>query len=92
MAPTRTRGTTFIASMSRRSLVSREPCQKLRSTIFSELDEAIHMIEMLEEENLHLRGEIKQLQKQREERTRVVVHVIINRSSAPSLRHCGSGN
>src|SRR2546425_177349 len=32
-----------------------EAQEKLRATALSELDEAIHMIELLEEENLHLR-------------------------------------
>jgi signal transduction histidine kinase len=51
---------------------------RLRATALSELDEAIRMIELLEEENLHLRGEIKRLHKQLEERTRVIVHVPAN--------------
>lgn len=49
--------------------------RQLRATALSELDEAIRMIEQLEEENLHLRGEVKRLHRQLEERTRVVVHV-----------------
>ncbi len=55
-----------------------EAQEKLRATALSELDEAIRMIEMLEEENLHLREEIKRLLKQLEERTRVIVHVPTN--------------
>jgi hypothetical protein len=58
---------------------------KLRSTALSELDEAIHMIELLEEENLHLRGEVKRLHKQLEERTRVVVHVPTTQSQVSRL-------
>ncbi len=58
---------------------------KLRATALSELDEAIRMIELLEEENLHLRGEVKRLRKQLEKRTRVVVHVPANRSSVSPL-------
>jgi AcrR family transcriptional regulator len=53
---------------------------QLRATALSELDEAIRMIELLEEENLHLRGEVKRLRKQLEEKTRVVVHVPTTRS------------
>jgi AcrR family transcriptional regulator len=58
---------------------------KLRATALSELDEAIRMIELLEEENLHLRGEVKRLRKQLEERTRVVVHVPATHSQTPQL-------
>lgn len=53
---------------------------QLRATALSELDEAIRMIELLEEENLYLRGEVKRLRKQLEEKTHVVVHVPANRS------------
>ncbi len=60
-----------------------EAQEKLRVTALSELDEAIRMIELLEEENLHVRGEVRRLSKQLEERTRVIVHVPANRSSAP---------
>ncbi len=60
-----------------------EAREKLRATALSELDEAIHMIELLEEENLHLRGEVKRLRKQLEEKTRVIVHVPANRPSVP---------
>ncbi len=59
--------------------------EKLRTTALSELDEAIRMIELLEEENLHLRGEVKRLRKQLEERTRVVVHVPATRSQTSRL-------
>lgn len=59
--------------------------EKLRATTLSELDEAIRMIELLEEENLHLRGEVKRLHKQLEERTRVVVHLPTTRSSTSQL-------
>jgi hypothetical protein len=59
--------------------------EKLRATALSELDEAIHMIEQLEEENLHLRGEVKRLRKQLEEKTRVVVHVPATRSHTSRL-------
>jgi AcrR family transcriptional regulator len=58
---------------------------QLRATALSELDEAIRMIELLEEENLHLRGEVKRLRKQLEERTRVVVHVPATHSQTPQL-------
>jgi hypothetical protein len=59
--------------------------EKLRATALSELDEAIRMIELLEEENLHLRGEVKRLRKQLEERTRVVIHVPATHSQTPQL-------
>jgi hypothetical protein len=59
--------------------------ENLRTTALTELDEAIHMIELLEEENLHLRGEVKRLRKQLEERTRVVVHVPTTRSQTSRL-------
>ena len=62
-----------------------ETQEKLRTTSLTELDEAIRMMELLEEENLHLRGEIKRLRKQLEERTRVVVHVPTSRSSVSPL-------
>jgi AcrR family transcriptional regulator len=62
-----------------------EAQEKLRITALSELDEAIRMIELLEEENLHLRGEVKRLHKQLEERTRVVVHVPATHSQTPQL-------
>jgi AcrR family transcriptional regulator len=63
---------------------------KLRMTALSELDEAIRMIEFLEEENLHLRGEVKRLRKQLEERTRVVVHVPASRPPGHDLTLIGS--
>src|SRR5262249_45928008 len=59
--------------------------ENLRTTALTELDEAIHMIELLEEENLHLRGEVKRLRKQLEEKTRVVVHVPTNRPHTSAL-------
>ena len=59
--------------------------ENLRTTALTELDEAIHMIELLEEENLHLRGEVKRLRKQLEEKTRVVVHVPATRSATSPL-------
>src|SRR5690349_2995671 len=59
--------------------------EKLRTTALSELDEAIRMIELLEEENLHLRGEVKRLQKQLEEGMCVVVHVPASRPSSHHL-------
>lgn len=59
--------------------------ENIRTTALTELDEAIHMIELLEEENLHLRGEVKRLRKQLEERTRVVVHVPATRSQTSRL-------
>ena len=65
--------------------------EKLRATVLSELDEAIRMIELLEEENLHLRGEVKRQRKQLEEKTRVVVHVPVNQSLDHGLTIVGSG-
>jgi hypothetical protein len=62
-----------------------ETQKKLRTTALTELDDAIRMIERLEEENLHLRGEVKRLRKQLEDTTRVVVHVPANRSSVSTL-------
>jgi hypothetical protein len=62
-----------------------EAQEKFRATALSELDEAIRMIELLEEENLHLRGEVKRLRKQLEERTRIVVHVPATHSQTPQL-------
>lgn len=62
-----------------------EAQEKLRTTALTELDEAIRMIELLEEENLHLRGEVKRLRKQVEEKTRVIVHIPTNSSSSSSL-------
>jgi hypothetical protein len=59
--------------------------EKLRATALSELDEALRMIELLEEENLHLRGEVKRLRKQLEERTRVVVHIPTAHSQVSKL-------
>jgi predicted nuclease with TOPRIM domain len=65
--------------------------EQLRATALSELDEAIRMIELLEEENLHLRGEVKRLRKQLEEKTHVVVHVPANRSLDHGLTIVSSG-
>lgn len=62
-----------------------EAQEKLRTTAISELDEAMRMMKLLEEENLYLRGERKRLLKQLEERTRVVVRVPAPRSLAPPL-------
>jgi uncharacterized damage-inducible protein DinB len=62
---------------------------QLRTTALTELDEAIQMIELLEEENLRLRGEVKRLRKQLDERTRVVVHVPTNRSAISPLALVG---
>ena len=66
--------------------------EQLRATALSELDEAIRMIELLEEENLHLRGEMKRLRKQLEERTRVVVHVPATRAQTSRLTLVGQEN
>ena len=53
----------------------REAQEKLRTTAVEELDEAILLIERLEEENLQLRGENKLLRKRLEEGGRVIVPI-----------------
>src|SRR5882724_13282270 len=45
----------------------REIREKLRTTAVEELDEAIRLMERLEEENLQLRGEVKLLRKRLQE-------------------------
>ena len=62
----------------------RETQEKLRTTAVEELDEAIRLMERLEEENLQLRGEVKLLRRWLEEGNHMVVH-------APANRLTGSG-
>ncbi len=62
----------------------REAREKLRTTAVEELDEAIRLMERLEEENLQLRGEVKLLRRRLEEGNHTVVH-------APTNRLTGSG-
>ncbi len=62
----------------------REAREKLRTTAVEELDEAIRLMERLEEENLQLRSEVKLLRRRLEEGNHTVVH-------APANRLTGSG-
>jgi len=63
----------------------RETREKLRTTAVEELDEAIRLIERLEEENLQLRGEIKLLCKRLQEGGHVFVHPPIPGTGKPQL-------
>ncbi len=69
----------------------RDAQEKLRTTAVEELDEAILLIERLEEENLQLRGENKLLRKRLEEGGRVIVQPPSNRTSSRSLTIVSSG-
>ena len=62
----------------------REAREKLRTTAVEELDEAIRLMERLEEENLQLRNEVKLLRRRLEEGKHTVVY-------APANRLTGSG-
>jgi len=62
----------------------REAREKLRTTAVEELDEAIRLMERLEEENLQLRSEVKLLRRRLEEGNQTVVHATAN-----SLTGCG---
>ena len=64
----------------------RDAQEKLRTTAVEELDEAILIIERLEEENLQLRGENRLLRKRLDEGGRVMVQLPSNRTSSHSLR------
>jgi len=59
--------------------------EKLRTTAVEELDEAILLIERMEEENLQLRGENKLLRKRLEEGGRVIVPISPLNASGRSL-------
>jgi len=69
----------------------REAQEKLRTTAVEELDEAILLIERLEEENLQLRAENKLLRKRLEEGGRVFVPLPSSRTSSHSLVMLNSG-
>ena len=58
---------------------------KLRTTAVEELDEAIRLMERLEEENLQLRSEVKLLRKRLQEGGNVFVHAPIPGIGRPQL-------
>jgi hypothetical protein len=63
----------------------RDAQEKLRTTAVEELDEAILLIERLEEENLQLRGENRLLRKRLEEGGRVIVPISTPNAPGRSL-------
>ena len=63
----------------------REAREKLRTTAVEELDEAIRLMERLEEENLQLRGEVKLLRKRLQEGGNVFVQAPISGIGRPHL-------
>ncbi len=63
----------------------REAREKLRTTAVEELDEAIRLMERLEEENLQLRGEVKLLRKRLQEGGNVFVHAPVPGTGRPQL-------
>ena len=63
----------------------REAREKLRTTAVEELDEAIRLMERLEEENLQLRGEVKLLRKRLQEGGQVFVHAPLLERGKPHL-------
>ncbi len=68
----------------------REAREKLRTTAVEELDEAIRLMERLEEENLQLRSEVKLLRRRLEEGNHMVVHAPANRLTGSGLTFVGS--
>ncbi len=68
----------------------REAREKLRTTAVEELDEAIRLMERLEEENLQLRSEVKLLRRRLEEGNHTVVYVPANRLTGSDLTLVGS--
>ncbi len=68
----------------------REAREKLRTTAVEELDEAIRLMERLEEENLQLRSEVKLLRRRLEEGNHMVVHTPANRLTGSGLTLVGS--
>jgi uncharacterized membrane protein YccC len=68
----------------------REAREKLRTTAVEELDEAIRLMERLEEENLQLRSEVKLLRRRLEEGNHTVVHAPANRLTGSGLTLVGS--
>ena len=68
----------------------REAREKLRTTAVEELDEAIRLMERLEEENLQLRSEVKLLRRRLEEGNHMVVHAPANRLTGSGLTLVGS--
>ena len=68
----------------------REAREKLRTTAVEELDEAIRLMERLEEENLQLRSEVKLLRRRLEEGNHMVVHAPANRLTGSDLTLVGS--
>ncbi|TMC87117.1 MAG: hypothetical protein E6J22_17980 [Chloroflexi bacterium] len=68
----------------------REAREKLRTTAVEELDEAIRLMERLEEENRRLRGEVKLLRRRLEEGNHMVVHAPANRLTGSGLTLVGS--
>src|SRR5216684_8372377 len=63
----------------------REAQEKLRTTAVEELDEAIRLMECLEEENLQLRGEVKLLRRRLQEGGYVFVHAPVPGTGKPQL-------
>ena len=63
----------------------REAREKLRTTAVEELDEAIRLMERLEEENLQLRSEVKLLRKRLQEGGNVFVHASAPGTGRPQL-------
>ncbi len=68
----------------------RDAREKLRTTAVEELDEAIRLMERLEEENLQLRSEVKLLRRRLEEGNHMVVHAPANRLTGSGLTLVGS--
>src|SRR5437764_13918360 len=63
----------------------REAREKLRTTAVEELDEAIRLMERLEEENLELRGEVKLLRKRLQEGGHVFILAPVSGTGRPQL-------
>src|SRR5437588_794226 len=63
----------------------REAREQLRTTAVEELDEAIRLMERLEEENLQLRSEVKLLRKRLQEGGNVFVHAPVPGTERPQL-------
>jgi FtsZ-binding cell division protein ZapB len=70
----------------------RDAQEKLRTTAVEELDEAVLLIERLEEENLQLRGENRLLRKRLEEGGRVIVPISPPNASSRGLALVNSAN
>jgi len=63
----------------------REAREKLRTTAVEELDEAMRLMERLEEENLQLRSEVKLLHRRLQEGGQVIIYSASSEAEKPNL-------